>query len=184
MKYHFKKKLIRFTRLFKVYNFVIENILKYSLITGAIISVIIVLISQLAFTWYVDVNYFAYSVMFTVYFILIMPITVLLILPLIMLINILFILMLHYKDNHLTFDEKNYLIMSAIKKNKIIVISAEKLSDIVMLPVETVLKHLNYMVVDNKIELSINNKGLLVYNVMSYVDYSIEKKFEGLSNAN
>ena len=179
-----KRISLKITNLSRCYNFSIDNIIGASIIIGIVLALAIIIITNIAFQYYENGNYFNYIIVLNIALIVLTPACTLFMFPVIYLINLFYVLLLLHKASTLSVDTQKELIDSLIKEKDIKSISAERLSDVLLLPTENVSKHLNSLIADDKAELSITPKGILLYSFTPNISNLVNKIARRIFDAN
>jgi hypothetical protein len=154
------------TRLTANIDFFFETIVKYSIIFAIITAMFTVIINNIAFQWYLETHYMGYFIIFISYLIIFTEIFTFLYVPLVLLAYLSILYYQQKKAEKLDLEEQIKIIDLAIEKNKIVAISAQKLSEIVMLPKENVARIMNLKVVQKEAEITISENFIIIYKLM------------------
>ncbi|MEW5819755.1 MAG: hypothetical protein AB1782_06155 [Cyanobacteriota bacterium] len=177
-------KLKKLIKPIKVFNYEIEDVFKYTLITAILLTLIIIIFGRLAFDAYINSNYFIYLVNSSIYFIVIIPITSMMSFPIILILNNIYNLVIKKRSQKFGSEEKRQILQQIIQNGKIKSISADKLSDIALLPVEEVMRIMNILVAEGKSEISIDDYGGLIYSFNESIDVKINNIVKRIFDAN
>lgn len=147
-----------------------KSIVYQAFIFSLIVSSTLIILSNIAFNWYVDSNYFFFLIAFCLLVIVASPVITIILIPVFFIFHFLFVFYLIQNAKKLDKEQKIELIKTKLSKLKIKNISAENLSKLVLLPKSEVKNILNLLVVMKLADLTVDKNYKIIYKIYPNIE--------------